>query len=105
MTTFYRTRHKVSGVIDENTPQHILDAYSDVFEVVGPDAKPFLPEMHRYSLPLDASKDELEVARVAGFTNPGAFQNAIAEHEAEVEAAVEAEVVDEKPADKTKDKS
>ena len=99
MTDTYRTRHRVSGVIAENTPQHILDAYADVLEVVGPEAKPFLPEMHRVSLPIDADLEALEVARVAGLTNPGAFQNVIAEHEAEVAAEAE------KPAKTDKDKS
>lgn len=102
MAETYRTRHRVSGVIDENTPQHILDSFADVLEVVGPDAKPFLPEMHRTSLPADADRDALEVARVAGFTNPAAFQNAIAEHEAEIKAA-EAEAKEAKT--QTKDKS
>jgi len=66
MPDTYRTRHRISGVIDENTPQHILDSFSDVLEVVGPDAKPYLPEMHRVSLPKDPTHDELEIARVAG---------------------------------------
>lgn len=84
MAETYRTRHKISGVIDENTPEHLVNhvELGKYFEIVGPDAKPFLPEMHRTSLPLDATKDDLEVARVAGFTNPGAFQDAVADFEA-----------------------
>lgn len=90
MAETYRTRHRISGVIDENTAQHTLDAYRDVLEVVGPDAKPFLPEMHRVSLPLDATKDDLELARAAAFTNPSAFGGTIDEHKAEVAAQAEA---------------
>ena len=44
-----RTRHRVSGAIDENTPRHIaehpiLGAHLDI---VDPDAKPFVPELHK----------------------------------------------------------
>jgi hypothetical protein len=96
MAETYRTRHKVSGVIDENTPAHIVEhvELGKYFEIVGPDAKPYLPEMHRTSLPADPTEDELEVARVAGFTNPAAFQNAVAEAQAKVKSAPK---VDEKP--------
>lgn len=44
-----RTRHTVSGVIDENTPEHIVThpVLGQYLEVVDEDAKPFLPEMHK----------------------------------------------------------
>lgn len=44
-----RTRHTVSGVIDENTPDHILNhsVLGRYLEVVDEDAKPYLPVMHK----------------------------------------------------------
>lgn len=44
-----RTRHTVSGVVDKNTPEHILDhpVLGKYLEVVEDDAKPLLPVMHR----------------------------------------------------------
>jgi hypothetical protein len=66
-TDTVRTRHRISGVIDENTPIHIAEhpVLGEYLEVVGPDAKPFLPEMHRVSLPADATKDQIKSAEVA----------------------------------------
>jgi hypothetical protein len=99
----YRVRHKISGVIDENCPAHIVEhvELGKYFEVVGPDAKPYLPEMHRTSLPADPTPDQLEVARVAGFTNPAAFEKAVEEAKAKTptEPVV---VVDEFAKDKDK---
>lgn len=63
--TTYRTRHRISGVIDENTPQHTLDSFSEYLEVVGPDAKPFLPEMHRATLPPEPTLEEKRLAQAA----------------------------------------
>lgn len=44
-----RTRHTVSGVIDENTPEHMLThpLLGKFLEVVDENAKPLLPVMHR----------------------------------------------------------
>lgn len=44
-----RTRHTVSGVIDENTPEHIVShpVLGKYLEVVDDDAKPLLPIMHK----------------------------------------------------------
>ena len=44
-----RTRHTISGVIDENTPEHIVthSVLGKYLEVVDEDAKPFLPVMHK----------------------------------------------------------
>lgn len=66
---FVRTRHRVSGQIDEATPRHLTEheVLGKQYEVVGPDAKPFLPEMHRASLPADATKDQIAAAEAAGF--------------------------------------
>lgn len=49
MAETVRTRHKISGQIDENTPRHIAEheVLGEYLEIVGPDAKPFLPEMHK----------------------------------------------------------
>lgn len=68
MTDELRTRHRISGAIDENTPRHIVDhpVLGKHLEVVGPDVKPFLPEMHRVSLPEDYTADEVAAARNAG---------------------------------------
>ena len=54
-----RTRHTVSGVIDENTPEHIVNhpILGQYLEVVGEDVKPFLPEMHK---PTKAEPEEVE---------------------------------------------
>lgn len=44
-----RTRHSVSGVIDPNTPENILEhpVLGRYLEIVGEDAKPFLPILHK----------------------------------------------------------
>lgn len=49
MAETVRTRHKISGAIDENTPRHIAEhsILGRHLEIVGPDAKPYLPEMHK----------------------------------------------------------
>lgn len=68
-TDFVRTRHKVSGAIDEATPRHIAEheVLGKDLEIVGPNVKPYLPEMHRVSLPADATEDEKAAAVAAGF--------------------------------------
>lgn len=67
LNDFVRTRHVVSGAIDENTPRNILEheILGKYLEEVGPDAKPYLPEMHRVTLPADANKDEIAAAKAA----------------------------------------
>ena len=62
-----RTRHAVSGAIDEATPRNIFEheVLGKYLEEVGPDAKPYLPEMHRVTLPEDATKDEKAAADAA----------------------------------------
>lgn len=69
LTDFVRTRHRVSGAIDEATPRHIAEheILGKNLEIVGPDAKPYLPEMHRVSLPADATPDQKAAAEAAGF--------------------------------------
>lgn len=49
MADTVRTRHAISGQIDENTPRHVAEhpVLGRHLQVVGPDAKPFLPEMHK----------------------------------------------------------
>lgn len=44
-----RTRHTVSGVVDPNTPEHIVShpVLGKFLEVVDDDVKPFLPAMHK----------------------------------------------------------
>lgn len=61
----YRTRHRISGKINENTPQSDLDVFGEYLEVVGPDAKPFLPEMHRATLPPEPTLEEIRLAKEA----------------------------------------
>lgn len=67
MSDLIRARHTVSGKIAEVTPDifnhEILGAY---LEEVGPDAKPYLPEMHRVSLPANPTADQVAVAIQAG---------------------------------------
>lgn len=67
LSDIVRTRHKVSGVIDENTPLNIVEhpILGKHLEIVGPDAKPYLPEMHRVSLPADATDEQKAVADAA----------------------------------------
>lgn len=49
MADTVRTRHTVSGAIDNNTPVHLLvhPTLGRYLEVVDEDAKPFLPELHK----------------------------------------------------------
>lgn len=68
LTEFVRTRHKVSGKIDEATPRHIAEheVLGAHLEIVGPNAKPYLPEMRRVTLPEDATAEQIAVAKRAG---------------------------------------
>lgn len=67
MTDPIRVRHRVSGKIAE-VPEHIANHFvlGKYLEKVGPDAKPFLPEMHRTSLPAEPTEDQIAVAVAAG---------------------------------------
>lgn len=58
MAETVRTRHKISGQIDENTPRHIAEheVLGEYLEIVGPDEKPFLPEMHKAEAKLHAGE-------------------------------------------------
>lgn len=69
LSSFVRTRHRVSGVIDEATPRHIAEheVLGKDLEIVGPNAKPYLPEMYRTTLPADATEDQKAAAEAAGF--------------------------------------
>lgn len=80
MTDTFRTRHKVAGVIDENTPKNIVehDYFGQFLEVVGPDAKPYLPEMHRVSLPDNPTADQIKVAEAVGLIEKGEVVPAVA---------------------------
>lgn len=42
-----RTRHRLSGAIDKDTPQHIVDhpVLGKYLELVGPDDKPLVPAL------------------------------------------------------------
>lgn len=42
-----KTRHRISGVIENDTPQHLIDHewYGQFFELVGEDAKPIPAEL------------------------------------------------------------
>lgn len=55
-----RTRHTISGVIDENTPEHIVThpVLGKYLEVVDEDAKPFLPAMHKPTVAKPKDADE-----------------------------------------------
>lgn len=67
MTDLIRVRHTISGVIAE-VPANIVDhfVFGQYLEKVGPDAKPYLPEMHRVSLPADPTDDQISVALASG---------------------------------------
>lgn len=67
MTDLIRVRHTISGQIAE-VPANIVNHFElgKYLEEVGPDAKPYLPEMHRVSLPADPTEDQIAVALVAG---------------------------------------
>jgi hypothetical protein len=64
---FVRARHTVSGKIVD-TPRHIVehDILGAFLEEVGPEAKPYLPEMHRVSLPENPTPEQVAVAVAAG---------------------------------------
>lgn len=49
MADTVRTRHNISGQIDENTPRHIAEhpILGRHLEIVGPGVKPYLPTLHR----------------------------------------------------------
>ena len=70
MTDLIRVRHTISGVIAEvpqNIAEHeVLGAY---LEKVGPEAKPYLPEMHRASLPANPTDEQIAIAQAAGFVS------------------------------------
>lgn len=95
LTDFVRTRHRVSGAIDEATPRHIAEheILGKDLEIVGPNAKPYLPEMHRVSLPEDATDDEKAVAKAAGLDEtlpaPAAETKVLVERERAKAAAAE----------------
>jgi hypothetical protein len=63
MTDLIRVRHKISGAIAE-VPENIVNhfVFGQYLEEVGPEAKPYLPEMHRVSHPKDPTEDEIAVA-------------------------------------------
>jgi len=67
MTDLIRARHTVSGRIEE-VPQNIFEheVLGKYLEEVGPEAKPYLPEMHRVTLPADATPEQVSVAVAAG---------------------------------------
>lgn len=67
MTDLVRARHKVSGQIAE-VPESFLrhDTLGQYLEEVGPEAKPYLPEMHRVSLPAKPTEEQVEIALAAG---------------------------------------
>lgn len=61
MADTVRTRHDISGQIDENTPRHIAEhkVLGRHLQIVGPDAKPYLPEMHKPKVTEPIDKVEL----------------------------------------------
>ena len=67
MSDLIRVRHKISGRITEE-PENIVNHFwfGQFLEEVGPDAKPYLPEMHRVNLPENPTEDQIKVALVAG---------------------------------------
>lgn len=61
-----RTRHTVSGAIEENTPEHIFEhpVFGRYLEAVGPDAKPFNPILHKpKTVEVEAKKSDYEDAK------------------------------------------
>lgn len=103
-TDFVRTRHRVSGAIDEATPRHIAEheILGKDLEVVGPNVKPFLPEMHRVSLPADATADQKAAAVAAGFDLEDVLPAPAVERKAEV-AAERAKAAEQAPDKNGKD--
>lgn len=68
MAETVRTRHNLTGKIDENTPLHIAEheVLGKHLEIVGPDAKPYLPEMHKPKVELpDITPEVLDKERKA----------------------------------------
>lgn len=94
MTDLIHARHTVSGqIVDvpENIFNHeVLGAF---YEEVGQDAKPFLPEMHRASLPKNPTAEQIAVAEKAGFVSE---DEAKALYKAADEAAKAAQTADSK---------
>lgn len=68
MSDLVHVRHLVSGVVSDE-PRNIVEhsVLGRFFEEVGPNAKPYLPEMHRVTLPAEPTADEVAVAIQAGF--------------------------------------
>ena len=99
MTDLIRVRHTVSGVIAEvpkNIFEHeILGAY---LEEVGPEAKPYLPEMHRTSLPKNPTEDQIAVALSAGFIDEAEAKDLRSSVKSEAAKTRQAKVQDEKEA-------
>lgn len=54
MAETVRTRHRLTGQIDENTPRHLAEheVLGKHLEIVDENAKPYLPEMHKPKLEL-----------------------------------------------------
>lgn len=72
MAETVRTRHKISGQIDEHTPVHIANhpVLGKNLEIVGPDVKPYLPEMHKPKVELpEVTPEDLAKERKAS-NNP-----------------------------------
>lgn len=101
LSDFVRTRHKVSGAIDEATPRHIAEheVLGKDLEIVGPNVKPYLPEMHRTTLPADATPDQKAAVVAAGFDLDEVLLPAPA---AETKAIVDAERAKSEDASETK---
>lgn len=90
MTDLIRARHTVSGVIAE-VPANIFNHFvlGKYLEEVGPDAKPYLPEMHRVTLPANPTEDEIAVALQAGVIDEdeaAALRKQVAEDSRNLEA-------------------
>jgi hypothetical protein len=68
LSEFVRTRHKISGAINEAEWRHVAEheVLGADLEIVGPNVKPYLPEMHRTSLPADATPEQKAAAENAG---------------------------------------
>lgn len=71
MTDMIRARHTVSGVIAE-VPREVFEhvVLGKYLEEVGPDAKPYLPEMHRVTLPANPTDDQIAAALAVGAISP-----------------------------------
>jgi hypothetical protein len=95
LSDFVRTRHKISGAIDEATPRHIAEheVLGKDLEIVGPNVKPYLPEMHRTTLPADATPEQKAAAEAAGFDLEEITVEVVPAKAAETKAIVEAERV------------